>query len=338
MSRTFSLCLASLAALLLACSGDGGKQSTTAGSSGEAARTAAAGRLVLVRDQRLLVRAASGEEQTLLRTPANTFPTFPVWSPDGARIAFVQVTIYTGQANTDWGGDVYVVEGNGGNPQLVWKHDQPGAQPQGLAWTPDGRGLLLGYQLTLVKDGRYQGQVQRIERLEIAGGARTRLVEGGVLPTVSRDGTRLAYLTADDTGKGGLWVAAPDGSGAQQVVELGRKFQGILGPRISPDGSAIAFAAVTTQAAEPGRPPAGDGLLAAPAAHGFPMDVWRVNLADGAVTRLTNLGEDEPYPAWAPDGRALVVIATGGLYEVNADGSDLRKIGVGAFDGKVDVK
>ena len=350
MRRVLTLCSALLALLALACSAGSGDKTDTSktskGAGGAATQAASAGRLVLVRDQRLLVRAPNGDEQVLLRTPANTFPTFPMWSPDGARIAYVQATVFTGQANADWGGDVYVVDANGGNPRLVWKHDQPGAQVEGLAWTPDGQALLLGYWLTIYRDNRYQGQVQRIERLDIAGGTRTTMVEGGLLPSVSRDGTRMAYRTQDDTGKGGVWVAALDGSGTRQVVELGSKFQAILGPRISPDGTAIAFSAFASQAAEPGPKTGGGGLraalrnlrLRAAAAHGLPMEVWRVTVAHQAVTRLTSFGEDDPYPAWSADGKRLVVIATGGLYEVNADGSNLRKIGMGAFDGKVDVK
>ena len=358
MRRSMSLWASMLVALVLACSNDGGKEAaTTAPGAGGAAAPAApapgqaggtsvtGARMVLVRDQRLFVRGAGGDEQVLLRTPANTYPTFPMWSPSGDRIAFVQATVFTGQPNVDWGGDIYIIDAGGGAPRLVWKHDQAGAQVQGMAWTPDGAALLIGYQLTLIRDNKYQGQVQRIDRLDINSGNRTKVVDGGVYPSISRDGKRLSYLTQDDTGKGGLWVAAGDGSGAKQLLELGPRFAAIMGPRIAPDGSAIAFAAVTPQAAAPERRPS-RGFLSAlhglfprrAAAHGFPMDVWRVNVADSAVTRLTNFAEDEPFPAWSADTKTIYVIATGGLYELNADGSGLKKIGMGAFDGKIDLK
>lgn len=366
--RTVYLLIVALAALAGACSGGDGEKG--AGSTRPDAATPAAGafpagtaagavatrpgvpiaggRLVLAREQGLLIRNARGDEQRLLRTPSSTFPTFPMWSPDGERIAYVQATVFTGQPNADWGGDIYVVAAGGGEPKLVWKHDQPGAQVQGLTWTPDGAALLLGYQLTLIKDNKYQGQVQRIERLDLTGGSRKTVVEGAFFPTLSRDGARLAYMTQDDTGKGGLWIAAADGSGAKQLLELGPKYLAILYPRIAPDGSAIAFAGVVGQAAEPGRAPgAGGGLRAAlrallprpAAAHGLPMDVWTVKTADGAVTRLTNLNEDEPYPAWLPDGAQLTVLATGGLYEIHLDGGvHVQKIGPGSFGGQVDAK
>lgn len=350
LRRTVMLCSLLAAALALGCSGGGDRPQAGSAPAGTAAAAAAqqaqpGGRLALVHDQVVAVRDANGRERQVARTADNTFPSFPAWSPDGSRIAYVQAAIFTGQVNVDWGGDIYVIDMAGGTPTLLWKHDQPGAQVQGLAWTRDGRALLFGYQLTLIKDGKYQGQTQRVERLDLDSGRRTPLVNGGFMPTLSRDGTRMAYMTQDDTGTGGLWVAAGDGSGARQVVELGPKLLAILYPRIAPDGSAIAFAAVESQAAAPGRTPAGGGLRGAlrsllprPAvAHGLPMDVWKVTVADGAVARLTHLSEDEPYAAWSTDGTTLTVFATGGLYQVAADGSSAKKIGRGAFGGQVDI-
>lgn len=343
MRRISYLLPACLAALAVACFGGG---SNKAGSA-TGGRGAADGRIVLVRDQRLLVRSANGEERQLTRTPPNTFPSFPVWSPDGRRIAYVQATIFTGQPNTDWGGDIYVIDAAGGDPQLAWKHDQPGAQVQGLAWTPDGNALLMGYQLTLIKDGRYQGQILRIDRLDLASGKTTPVVSDATLPSLTRDGSRMAFLRTDDTGSGGLFVAAADGSGARMVVELGGRVLAIFGPRIAPDGGAIAFAAVVGQALAPVRQPrSGLGaalhkLLPQPrpaAAHGLPMDVWKVVVADGTLTRLSNLNEDEPYPAWFPDGKRIIFFATGGLYEMGADGSNLKKIAPGSFGGQADVR
>lgn len=337
-----------MAASVLACSGGGGTKVFTTSSGSDRAQAGGArqdGRLALVRDQRLLVRVGNGDERMVFRTPPNTFPAFPVWSPDGKRIAFVQSVLFFGQPNSDWGGDIYLIDAGGGDPQLLLKHDQPGATIQGLAWTPDGAALLFGYQLTLIKDGKFEGQTQRLERLEIATGNRTRVIDDAILPSLTRDGTRLAYMKQDSMGIGGLFVSAADGSDAKQVLELGAKYVGILGPRIAPDGSAIAFAGVVV----PGRgsvPQQREGpravlhwlLPRTASAHGLPMDVWTVNAVDGAVTQLTNIKEDEPYPAWSPDGRTITVFATGGLYQMNADGSNLKKVGEGAFGGQADMQ
>src|SRR5687767_1819094 len=139
MNRVLACVLAVVGLLAIACSEDKAQPSSGTGNGAvSSGQGAGEGRLALVRDQRLLARSDSGDERLLLRTPPNTFPTFPVWTPDGKRIAYVQSSIFTGQPNADWGGDIYVVEATGGEPKLVLKHDQPGAQVQGLAWTPDG--------------------------------------------------------------------------------------------------------------------------------------------------------------------------------------------------------
>ncbi len=73
------------------------------------------------------------------------------------------------------------------------------------------------------------------------------------------------------------------------------------------------------------------------AAHGTPMDIWTVAVADVAVRRITSFNEDEPVPAWEPEGQTLVVLATGGLYQVDVGERAVRRIGDGTFGGSVDV-
>ena len=304
------------------------------------------GWLALVRDQDVLVRDPNGEERLLVRSPSDALPAYPVWSPDGSRIAYVQKSIAI-FAETGWGDDIYVIDADGANLQMVYEHDRRGARIEGLAWLPDGASLLLGYQATLIEDGRFRGQIERIERLDLATGERSLLVDGAALPSISRDGTRLAFLRQDTSGAGALWVSAPDGSDAVEVlrVGLGTGVPFVFGPRLSPDGRAIVFAAPTPdeRAPEPGSEGGGTGLplrklLGAATAHGLPMDLWRVDVPDGVLHRLTFFGEDDPYPAWTPDGTTVMALATGGLYELRADGSALRRLGPGAFGGQLDAR
>lgn len=327
--------LGALAGILAACGGsddDRFVKSTPAGSTGGLASNCGLTMLV-ARERQLLLRDVNGEEKTLVASPANTFPSFPAWSPDGTRIAYAQTTNFT-SPTTDWGTDLYVADADGGNAQLVWKHDAPGAQIQGITWSPDGRSLLFGYWLTLIKDGKYAGQVQRMQRIDASANASpTPTIDGALYPSITRDGSRVAYMTQKETGEGAIWVAAPDGGNARELVVLGSEYQMIIFPRISPDGSAVVFAAVATKSS--GVPKSSGG---ATAKHGLPMDVFAVSVADGKVTRLTTINEDEPYPVWSRDGKCIATMATGGLYEMNADGSNLRKIGPGTFGGHVDVK
>jgi Tol biopolymer transport system component len=329
-------------------------------------------RLALVRERRLLLCDGDGEERALFEAAEGEFLKYPAWSPDGGRIALVPTVSLGAGPDADWGDDILIVPVAGETPRRVYRHDRPGAQILGLAWTADGQSLLLGYELVQIERGRFTGRIERIERLEIETGERRVIVDGALYPSTSRDGGRIAYLTMDESGTTVLWVAAGDGSGARQVADVTSHFLYILAPRLSPDGDAIVFAAVPLRTdgsaardaaptssrgpskdvssrlllrwadgSDEGRLQQGDTVAPVPArrsAHGFPMELYRVAVADGAITRLTAFAEDEPYPAWSADGAAILAIATGGLYEMKADGSDLRRIGPGEFGGQLDAR
>ncbi|MDQ6739081.1 MAG: hypothetical protein M3021_01560 [Actinomycetota bacterium] len=334
------LCLVALAFLLAGC-----------GSHAPPAAANPFGRLVLGRSQRLTLRSQAGTEQTLVSTPPGSFPAWPAWSPDGSRIAYVQSIPFTGQTTADWGGDIYVLPAAGGTPQLIRQHSQAGDEVYGLAWTADGKSLLAGIHTTTFTNGAYAGATQHLERVDLTGGQGTVLVPNAVFPSVTHDGARMAYLTQNpETGEGGIWVSSIDGTDAHQLISYGDRFPAILSPRISPSGDAVAFSA------PPGAPqadptPAGRSiepnilkdllaaLLPAPAAaHGLPMDIWRVSTVNAAVQQLTHVNEDDPSVAWSRDGSQIVFFATGGLYTVNSDGSGLKKIGQGEFNGNIDTE
>jgi TolB protein len=137
-------------------------------------------------------------------------------------------------------------------------------------------------------------------------------------------------------------VCDADGKDARPLVPTGQ-LEGLAAPRFSPDGRRIVFSAVAPMAPVPTTTPVpGRRPLAGPAgpgralAHGLPMDLFLIDAGGGAPRRLTQLGEDNPAAVWAPDGQRLAILSGGGLYVLNADGSDLRAIDQRGGHGTID--
>jgi Tol biopolymer transport system component len=334
------------AAVIAACGGNGDTQNVVQTTPAAVEPGAAAGGhgLLVPRDQRLFLRdMQSGKETVIKRAPADHYFTYPRWSPDGKQIAFALDQPYTGQPNQQWGSDIVVAPADGnGEDRTVLKRPTEGFKIEGLAWLPDGSALLAGIIETTIRDGRFISQVFRVERIDLATGARTPLVEEATYPAAAPDGSRIAYITYGDGAKeGGLWVAKPDGTDPTLIVPTSGRFAVTYYPRFSPDSKTIAFSAtVLGSGAE--RAPAQPSARRWPwqpktaAAHGFPMDVWSVAADGGEPQRLTNFLEDEPYPAWSPDGKQLAIIATGGLYTLSLAGGEPQKVGLGGTLVQID--
>jgi tricorn protease len=74
-------------------------------------------------------------------------------------------------------------------------------------------------------------------------------------------------------------------------------------PSISPDGKAVVFS--------------------------WRGDLWKVDAAGGAATRLTTHPADETVSAFSPDGRQIAFVSTrdgGGVFVMNADGTGVKQV------------
>jgi Tol biopolymer transport system component len=124
---------------------------------------------------------------------------------------------------------------------------------------------------------------------------------------------------------------------SREVVAAG-SFSTFYAPRFAPDGTRMIVAAiggpVTDDQGYPIHPQSQvplDALLGllAPTvaeAHGAPWDVWVVNLDGTGLRRLPGIREDTPMTIFSPDGRQILMIGAGGIYQVDADGQHLRLI------------
>src|SRR6185437_11802569 len=107
-------------------------------------------------------------------------------------------------------------------------------------------------------------------------------------------------------------------------------------PRLSPDCTTVAFAAIppTTASAAPLRRLLQPVLPAAAEAHGSPRDLWLVAINGSRERRLTSLNEDEPFPVWLDDSQ-IVFLGTTGLYRITSDGRALKHLASGAVHGQL---
>jgi Tol biopolymer transport system component len=322
---------------------DGGGTASSAQAPAPTVAKGVQGGLLLSRDQRLFLRdMKSGQESVIGRAPASAFYQYPRWSPDGKQIAYVMAIQFNGAPNQDWGSDVGISAPDGSDAKVIFKHPAPGTTVEGLDWSADGQSLYLGILETRIENGKLLGQTSRLEKLDLATGARTPLVPEANYPAVAPDGSAIAYITyGTPDAEGGIWVARPDGTSPRLVVPMNAKVLGVMGATFSPDSKTLAYSAITAagsaeQWSAPRQAFRWPWQPKPAAAHGLPMDVWSVSVAGGEPKRLTNFAEDEPFPAWSPDGTEIAVMATGGLYVLPATGGEPRKVGLGVSQGQID--
>ncbi|MGA2375831.1 MAG: Tol-Pal system beta propeller repeat protein TolB [Candidatus Sulfotelmatobacter sp.] len=125
---------------------------------------------------------------------------------------------------------------------------------------------------------------------------------GGGIPGIAES---KIYFVSDRSGHKEIWVMDYDGSNQQQLTHLGSVS---LSPRISPDGSRIAFSSLTKT---------GWDILI------FSLDVNR-------LVSFPRFGGTNLSPAWSPDGARLALSSSRGgnsqIYVCDASGANLHRM------------
>ena len=305
---------------------------------------APAGRgLLIARNEGIALReTADGRTRLIVAAAPGDTLSFPRWSPDGRQIAYVRSSRATADPENVWGASVLVGLADGGRPRAVFRPRASGTQVEGIAWARDGAALYLALIEPQIADGRMAPGRLRLERLDLASGARSTVADGGAYPDVSPDGRQIAYLTySGGLEPGGLWLASADGSDRRRLLTVPGRFAGLRAPRFSPDGSRLAFGAVATEDAvlPPVVCPSGRRLPWQPrtaAAHGPPADLWLVSSDGSGLARLADLDADDPALAWKPDGAGVAAIDTCRLSLVRLSGADAVRLGPGAYLSQID--
>jgi len=214
----------------------------------------------------------------------------PRWSPDGRRLVF-----WTDAAAV---GEIYVARADGSGRRKLTRGPERERVDQFPAWSPDGR--LIAFERVFSDT--------HIWLMRPDGSERRRLTPyewGGSSPDWAPDGTRIVYTTW----RLGIYsLALVNTAGKARWLET-LEGGGDWAPAWSPDGSQVAFASTY----DDDKP-----------------EIHVLDVASGAVERLTrnDAGDFDPY--WSPDGEHILFTTsrTGldELYVMRADGSGQRRL------------
>jgi Tol biopolymer transport system component len=281
----------------------------------------------------VMVDAATGAERQVAVTPSIGVTGHAAWSPDGSRVALSRFGRRPGERIG--GSDILVVPADGGPAWAAAEHDAEGVLLRAPAWAHDGSGLYYDY---LPQDAGPQSS--RVEFATSSGTGAWIVAGAAAWPDISPDGRWLAYArpSSEEADFDELVLQSLE-TGSSTVVVAGGQFVQLICPRFAPDGSRIAFIGATSRGEEetataPAPGSLASRLWAAPRAHGPPGDAYLVALDGSGLTRRTDFAEDEPTLAWSPDGAWLAILAGGGLYLVEADGSQPPAVlAPGSFGG-----
>ncbi len=247
---------------------------------------------------------------------------FAAWSPDGARIAYV-----------DRGsGVIYVRAFDGGAPTRLTQ----AVDPHSLSWSPDGRFIAFvsgNFQYAYGSELLGNLGPSAVWLVPAAGGDAVQLTDNRFLhmsPSWTPDSRNVLMVSTQDGGRDVYRLAIrSDGrpDGAMERLTTGLQ-AGTIG--VSPDGRQLAYSVFTNTAnvyrlripasgtatmrdAEAvtrgsqhieGIGVSHDGQwLAFDSDRGGNVDIYKMRLPDGDLIQLTTDPSDDFIPSWSPDGQ-----------------------------------
>ncbi|HXG69859.1 MAG TPA: hypothetical protein VNJ04_04515 [Gemmatimonadaceae bacterium] len=216
----------------------------------------------------------------------------PAWSPDGTRLLFNGINCEYYGCEID---GLEIIDPETRNTRPL--RGTSGAKTP--TWSPGGDAIAFSYGNNFDPSNRTVG----VHVMLLDGSPRVRLAHPGVVfastPDWSPDGKRIAFTCVVVDGNSDICLSNADGTGVVRLTShIGRETD----PEWSPDGRRIAFTR-----------------------HSDRQKVAVMNADGSAVTEIAE-GSD---PAWSRDGSRIVFVAPDGLFIINVDGSNPKRLTTG---------
>jgi Tol biopolymer transport system component len=254
------------------------------------------------------VPVGGGRVRTIARGPDGlTNPGYsqPAWSPDGRRLAVLQLLTHGRGDPPDLTTVMVTMRSDGSHPRripgMTLRDEQTSFSP---TWSPDGRYIAFSAHI---------GSRRGLFAVDWRTGARIHLIQGTAhAPAWSPDGHRVAFnapaLSVVDLRSGQIRRLTNDGHG----------------PAWSPDARHLAFASYRDR----------NGTSCFESGCRANGELYVMNADGGGLMRLTSTRADESHPTWSPDGQRIAFatdrydnrFGEGAIGVMNRDGSCYRAL------------
>ena len=297
------------------------------------------GRLILIQPKvdgidLINLNLTSGKITLLFHAPEHALMSSALVSPDGQQILLSYAPPWTRPDQVIYPSLYLLTMDGSGDPEPVFKNMNPKEAFFNPTWAPDGKSIFASHFTPGTGDQNNTG-TYAVVRVSLDGVVRT-ILQDAEWPSLSADGTQIAYLSAyDGSLVNELYLAESTGANPAALLKP-RAYPAVDAHFFAPDGNSVIFSAVN-QAPQP-TASFFDRIFGVQivSAHVIPSDWYSIPVTGGNPVRLTNLNDTGMYACNSPDGRHIAFISKSGLYLMNPDGTGITRLSDMVVTGTVD--